>query len=210
MFTKKELSKLYWLSGSVCGGKTTISSLIAERLNWNVYHCDKYFKQNCKKALPEKHPTFHRISKITGDELWLRSLDEQISTQIAFEDEEFIIALEEIKKILKKNDRPLIFDGHVSPKTLLPFLYNKNHSFYLIATEKFQIEKYSQRPEISDVLNKTSNKKLAWNNWMQRDIATAHSIKELSKQNGLSWLSVDGSLSIEETYNKITKQFIVH
>lgn len=207
IFTKKELSRLYWLVGSVCGGKTTISTPIAERLNWNVYHCDKYFNENRKKASPKKHPTFYKISQITGDELWLRPLDEQILMQIAFEDEEFIIALEELSKMLKEDDRSLIFDGHVSPKTLPPFLYDKNHAFYLVATEKFQIGKYSQRPEILDVLNKTSNKKLAWYNWMQRDMATARSIKEQAKQKGLSCLSVDGSLSIEETYNKIIKQF---
>ena len=42
MLTKEQLSRIYWLCGSTCAGKTTTSSALAERLGWNVYHVDEW------------------------------------------------------------------------------------------------------------------------------------------------------------------------
>ncbi|MFA6392121.1 MAG: hypothetical protein WCW66_05250 [Patescibacteria group bacterium] len=207
MFTKKDFSRMYWLSGSVCSGKTTISSLIAERLNWNVYHSDEWIDQHREKASPTEHPTFYKISRITGDDLWLRPLEEQIATEESFSDEEFELIKEDLKQCLKEDKRPLLFDGYVSPHTLAPLLASPQHVYYLIATKEFQLHNYSKRPWINNVLAKTSDRKLAWRNWMQRDIASARILKEQVIQENLSWLSVDGSLNISETTNQIIQHY---
>lgn len=207
IFSKKELAQMYWINGSVCAGKTTVSEEISKIMNWNIYHCDAWLDKHRNKASPKKHPNFYKISRITGDELWLRPLEEQIATEDISADEEFELALEDLKKILKEDSRPLLFDGFVTPKKLLPLLPSKNHAFYLIATEEFQLHHYSQRPWIDEVLAKTSNKQLAWHNWMQRDLAAARSLEKQVKKTSTPWLSVDGSISLQETIDHIIKHF---
>lgn len=207
MLTEKDLYRIYFLSGSVCSGKTSVSSILANRLNWNIYHCDDWREKHGKKADPKITPTFFKVSKLTGDDLWLRPLKEQIETDDVSGDEEFELAIEDLKECLENDERPIIFDGYVSPRKLLPLLASKNHAFYLVATEEFQLHHYKKREWIENVLSKTSDKELAWQNWMQRDLASARSLEKQAIETNLPWLSVDGSIDIEATVDLIAKHF---
>lgn len=51
ILTPEDLGRLFWLSGSTCAGKTTVSSEAAERLGWNVYHCDDPKRYDPKKFM---------------------------------------------------------------------------------------------------------------------------------------------------------------
>ena len=208
MLSQRDLSRIYWLSGTPCGGKTSVASAIAKKRNWAVCHSDDYFDDHCSRAHPDRHPIFYKISRLTGDDLWLRSIEAQIATEQPFHDEQFDLVQEDLSKLLRDDSRPIIYEGVVSPRILKPILPSMAHVFYLIPNEEFQIEKYSQRTFIHAVLAKTSNRELAWENWMARDAALAESFREQVQQNRVPWLLVDGQKSLAETISLVEANFL--
>jgi hypothetical protein len=206
--SQNDLARVYWISGSVCAGKTTVSSIIAERNGWNAYHADEWEDAHRERATPETHPTYHAVSRITGDDLWLRPLEEQIRTDQVGADEELDLILDDAAELLSENGKPLLIDGYIRPSRLLPLLPSKKHAFYLIATEHFLLEQYKRRPWIHDVLAKTTDKQKAWDNWMKRDLAAARSLQNEASENDMQFLNVDESRSINETVELIERHFL--
>ncbi len=204
----KNLNRIYWLSGSPCAGKTTISSIIAERNDWNVYHCDARWDNHRERANTEKHPHWHAYSRLNGDELWLMPVEQHVAEAERAYDEEFELLLEDLEAILLDNDRPVIFDGYVSPRNLIRVLPSAAHAFYLVAADSFQRKYYEQRPWIHEVLKKTSDVEKAWANWMSRDAISARMLESELKQQKIPWLLVDGSITLGETTARIAAQFM--
>lgn len=206
--TREDLQRVYWLSGTPCGGKTTISGSIAEKLNWNVYHVDEHWDAHKERACPDKHPTYHSITRITGDQLWLRPIQEQIQTEPSFVAESFPFILEDVKAQLDSDDRNLVIDASVVPACIEPFLPDASHIYYLIPLEDFQRHHYSRRPSIKSTLAKTTDPETAFSNWMIRDAAYARWLETQLDRSGFTRQQVDGSISIDETIQLVLKQFI--
>lgn len=194
-----DLSRVFWLSGSPCGGKTTISDVLASRYNWNVYHVDNYWDSHKQRSCPIKQPAYHAISHITGDDLWLRPVEEQIKSEPIFVAESFSFILEDVEELLRQDERVLIVDASVVPESILHLLPTRRHIFYLIPEEGFQLLQYSQRPSIKTTLGKTTDPELAWANWMTRDAAYARWLTAEVQKENLPHLIVDGTVSLEET-----------
>lgn len=184
-----------------------MGNALAERFNWNVYHVDDYWDSHYERADPEKHPTYFSITRVTGDDLWLRPLEEQIRTEPTFVEEAFPLIREDIERLLLEDARPLIVDASVVPRSIEPILPSMNHIFYLIPTEAFQREQYSQRLFVKRTLAKTTNEALAWTNWMARDAAYARWLLGSVKKAGLPYLVVDGSKPLEMTIDLLASHF---
>jgi hypothetical protein len=202
-----QMQRVFWLSGSPCGGKSTVSTALAGKYNWNIYHVDDQWDSHCERAHPSVHPTFYSISRVTGDALWLRPLEEQIRTEPDFINDIFPLILEDIGSMLDADDRPLIVDASVVPKSIVAHLPSKVHIFYLIPEERFQRHQYALRPSIEPTLAKTSNRELAFSNWMARDAAYARWLLEEVKRYALPHLVVDGSQTLEERISMIGDHF---
>ncbi|MCB9156204.1 MAG: hypothetical protein H6645_03700 [Caldilineaceae bacterium] len=203
-----QLRRVYWLGGSPCAGKSTVSEMIAEQLGWQVYHCDDWDEVHRARADVVKHPTFHAVTKLRGDALWLRPVEEQLATEIRFHGEQLALVLEDLPQILATDERPLLVEGSAPlPHLLTPLLPNRHHAFWLIPTETFQRYYYAQRPWVPGQLATTSNPAQAFENWMQRDAAFARWLEGQVAHDNLEWWQVDGTISIEETAELVTKHF---
>ena len=42
MNIKNKAHLIYWLGGSTCAGKSTISNVFSEKYGFTIYHCDDY------------------------------------------------------------------------------------------------------------------------------------------------------------------------
>ena len=201
------LDRVYWLSDSPCAGKTTVSDAMASRFNWKVYHADDHWDSHCSRARPDQHPTFYAISRITGDDLWLRPIEEQIRTEPLFITDCFPLILEDVKKALQSDSRNLIVDASVVPSSIASLIPSKNHIFYLIPEEKFQRDHYAQRSSIHPTLAKTSDPERTFSNWMARDAAFARWLEGEVDKYKLSRILVDGTLTLESTINIVAEHF---
>ncbi len=206
---KFPLDNVYWLGGSPCAVKSTVANAIADRLGWRVYHCDDWFADHRERSNPVQQPTFHHLSHLQGDALWLRPVAQQIASEIHFCAEEFSLVLEDIERMVVEEERPLLFEGAAAlPHLLAPLLPQPHHAFWLIPAEAFQRQHYARRPWVDGILAATSNPAQAFENWMSRDAGFARWLETEAVKNGLSWLQVDGSLSIAETVSHVTRHFL--
>lgn len=208
ILSNDELGRLYWLSGSTCAGKTTTSSVVADRLQWAVYHCDDWEAKHRERADSRRHPSWTKYSQLTGDPLWLQPIEQHLALDALATREQFELIVEDLSALLKQDSRPLLYDGFVAPEILTALIPSKSHAVYLVSTETFQRRNYEQRPWIKDVLSRTSDPIQAWNNWMARDAAGARTLETAIRQTELPWISVDGTDSIEKTIERICGHFL--
>lgn len=207
ILTSEDLARLFWISGSTCAGKTSISSAVAERLNFSVYHCDEHEHAQGHRADSSRHPNWFSYARLTGDALWLQPVEQHLACEERACVEQFELIVEDLAKCLKADSRPLIYDGYVSPYILAPLLPRNSHAFYLVASDAFQRSFYKQRPWIKDVLAKTSDPELAWENWMLRDSMGARALESKLRETHLDWILVDGTLPLHETINRVAAHF---
>ncbi|MCB0334798.1 MAG: hypothetical protein KDD62_00790, partial [Bdellovibrionales bacterium] len=160
-----------------------------------------------ERADPDKHPTWHHYSRITGDELWFLERDEHVRVQEQAANEQLELIVEDLIKFLKEDGRPLLYDGYVSPEQLDGLIPSKRHAYYMVAEEEFQRRNYAERQWTKNVLAKTSDPEQAWDNWMYRDVTRARLLRQDIEKHGYAWHMVDGSISIEETVDKVIAHF---
>ncbi len=203
-----DLERIFWLAGSPCAGKTTLSQIIADHFKWTIYHCDEWFDRHRQRSTPEYQPTLYHVSRLQGDDLWLRPVAKQIRTEIDFCVEEFDFVLHDLAELQKQSDTPILFEGTPAvPHVLKPLLPGHYHALWLVPTEHFQRHYYAQRPWIHGYLNQTSAPERAFDNWMARDAGFARWLEHEVAAHHLAWINVDGSLTIEQTAALIIEHF---
>ena len=96
----------YSIGGSTCSGKSTIAQMLIDKYAWNSYKADDFLPQHLEKSSSEIHPTLHKLSKLTWNEIWMRPLHEQIEDVFQGYHEESLMIMEDLlglKEVLKTN-----------------------------------------------------------------------------------------------------------
>ena len=115
---KRDLTHVYWLGGSSCAGKTTMSERFEKELGFDIYHIDpKWFGDHLHAADPERHPGMvkHRES-VEG--LGLQEIfetipvDDFVESQIQFFTEEFGMIVDDLYEFPK--DKPILAKARLS------------------------------------------------------------------------------------------------
>jgi hypothetical protein len=75
---------------------------------------------------------------------------------------------------------------------------------FLVPTKAFQLYHYSQRPWITQILKDCDDPEQAFDNWMMRDHLFGQEILRQAKARQYGTLVVDGTLSIDEQYEKVS------
>ena len=71
----------------------------------------------------------------------------------------------------------------------------------------FQYHFYSQRPWVPYILEGCTDKKKAFENWMERDVLFAETVHADAKQRGYVCLVTDGSVGIDEMFRTVCNLF---
>ncbi|GJM41486.1 MAG: hypothetical protein DHS20C20_17680 [Ardenticatenaceae bacterium] len=192
-----EFDHIYWLGGSPCAGKSSIAQKLCEQFGLHLYHCDSQFEQHLKQVTPKTAPTIHHLHQLSCDELWLRPVAEQLRTEITYHEEQFQMILADLQKL--PTETKILVEGAVlMPTAVSPYLHQNHQAIWIIPTASFQRHHYAQRPWVQGVLKDCGQPDLAFENWMQRDIAYAKWIRQETAVHELNCLVVDGSYTIEE------------
>ena len=72
------IANLYWIGGSPCSGKSTITDRLAATHGMEVYRCDEAYVAHLDLITPEEHPTYHRLAHAACDEVWMRPIPQQV------------------------------------------------------------------------------------------------------------------------------------
>ena len=78
---KEYLKNVYFITGTPCGGKTTISRELANRHNILVYDIDEQFEKHQQVSNAAFQPAMNKKFK-DADEFFLRTVDDYTTLQL--------------------------------------------------------------------------------------------------------------------------------
>ncbi len=94
---------LYIMGGSPCSGKSTIAEMLAEKFGFQYFRVDdcidKYIEMGAKKG----YPICQKQKVMNPEQIWMRDPQIQCEEEIAFYEETFAFAMEELKQIDAEN-----------------------------------------------------------------------------------------------------------
>jgi uridine kinase len=200
------LPNVLWIGGSPCSGKSSVAEQLAEIYNLNLYRVDDHYGEHIEQINPVRQPTMALLTQMSWDDLWMRPVELQVETALAFYGEIFEIILADLKKIKPKSG--IIVEGvALLPSNLAKISIPTENAFFMVPTSEFQLEHYSKRPWIQDILAETSDPKQAFANWMARDVRFGELVVEEAAACGYTSMVVDGSASLEENIAEVSSHF---
>ena|SRR5690554_5897704 len=197
---------VYWIGGSPCAGKTSISEMLVEKYDFTLYRCDDYLDKHLKIGAKRNYPIMSKLCKMSCDEIWMRSIDIQVYEEFQYYREEFSLILEELEEY--SVEQTVLVEGTaVLPDAIEVLNIEKNRVVFIVPSANFQLEHYIKRDFIPYVLEGCKNKDKAFENWMQRDMEFAKEIARQARLNQKTLIVTDGSNSLQENFKRVEDHF---
>lgn len=203
---QQKLSNVFWLGGSTCAGKTTISNRLSSETGFSIYHCDQFIGEHINKASPLQHPAMYEAAKVSWDKLLSYSTAEFLKFTIQVYQEEFKMIIEDL--LLLPKDKPVLVEGvNIFPDFVCDVVSDKHHAIWIIATEEHYRANQPNRKEMYERLKTCSDPVSAQNSYMIKDIEMGKYILNRCKALNQKTIMVEEGSSIEENINIIKKHF---
>lgn len=203
---KDEWGHVFWLGGSPCSGKSSISEILAKQFGLRVYKVDDYFDAHLKRAISENQPHLYQVGQMSWDEIWMRPVAEQVANEIAIYREQFSMILDDLRAM--PDDRPILAEGAaLLPDLAAPLLTRSNQALFMVPTEHFQKKTYAQRAWIQTILAQCHAPEQAFANWMDRDVGFGQWVAATAVTYNLHVLIVNGRQSITQNASYAATHF---
>jgi hypothetical protein len=204
--TEDKLKRVFWLGGSPCAGKTSISEILASRFDLDVYHVDEAFETHVQYLNPAHQPTLTRWLASSWNQRWMQSVDCLVAEAIACYREHFDFIRQDILT------RPLPKSLLVEGTALLPIevdkiLPQRSNAIWITADDHFQRQHYAERKWARRIVDQCDDPEVAFHNWMERDIRFAQWIRTEISTLDLQLLKIDGSRTVEENAEVVAARF---
>lgn len=195
---------IYYIGGSPCSGKSTISKLLEKKYGFYYFELDERLGDYMEKAKLQGKIYSSKYFTKTTDQIWLRDPHVLKYEEFEFYKEIFEYAFEELNNLPKNIDIITEGAGYL-PELMKKIDVSPNEYVCIVPTKEFQYEYYSKRTWVPTILEKCSDKKLAFSNWMERDALFAVDVLNSAKQLNYASILVDGSIGIEENLSVVEK-----
>lgn len=204
------MQHIYFLGGSPCAGKTTISHIIAQEFGWQIYHIDREVESYLERADKQAHPYLSSYKDLGLKRFLLLPAKEQLDMVLGMSQEQFAFVLEDIAQF--PNDIPTLVEGaNIRPQEVAQSLPNLAHALWLVPTEEFQLDVYPRRGTwVQDVLrhNFEDDARVdVFEQWMERDAMMARWAAQSAENLGIRVIVVDGSTTLLENAELVMKHF---
>ncbi len=204
---RPDLSRVLWLGGSACAGKTGVARRLARTYGLASYHCDEEFEAHKARAVAARHPHFCRLMDLAGDGLWRRPPAELAAELAAFYQDEFAMVVEDLAELTRAG--PVLAEGAgLLPGLVQAHLGHPWQALFLVAGGEFRRRLYPGRGEWVDrLLARCRDPGQAFQNWMARDDRFAALVAAQAAERGLACWPVDGSRTLEDTAAAAARHF---
>lgn len=197
---------IYWIGGSPCSGKSSITEKLAKRYGFHYYKFDDNLERFLKIAADNGKNVCKRLKNYSIDETFLRDIEEQVNDEFLFYEEVFDILLDDLSKI--NNDNGIIVEGAgLLPNNIMKHGIDQSKYIVIVPTRDFQLQKYAEREWVSHYLADSTEPNKAYDNWMARDIEFAKIVNQQAIDYGMKVIVVDGKVSIDENYKIVESHF---
>jgi len=205
---RHDLAHVLWIGGAPCSGKSSLTDMLAGEYGLMVYRCDDAFPEHAECVDPGRHPTFHRLSNLAWDEIWMRPVGVQIAEEMECYREEFEMIVDDL--LAYPRSLPVIAEGAaLLPRCVSDVLLDRRHAIWIVPTEAFQRAHYTpeQRPWVRDILKQCEDPGRAFRNWMERDVGFARQVVRQVEELELELIEVDGRRTIAENAQAVAEHF---
>jgi shikimate kinase len=197
--------KVYYIGGSPCSGKSTVAEMVSKKFEFFYYKLDDRLDEHMKQANKNHKSRCKAYFGMTSEQIWMRKPEIQFDDEVNIYREIFEYALSDIGKLKV----PVVIAEGAGFLPELMKLEDIRESEYICITptRDFQIEKYSKREWVSYVLEGCTDKKAAFENWMERDAIFAKYASETAEKNGYKTILTDGMRDASDMLNMVEKAF---
>ena len=203
---KEYLKNVYFITGTPCGGKTTISRELAKRHNLLIYDIDEQFPYHQKISNSTFQPSMNKVFK-DADEFFGRTVEEYKKWLIDNTREQLDFVLLDLIRF--SQNRIVLCDCHLTVKEAEKFT-EASRIVFLIKEPSNLMEDYCNRPdhqEFNDFINSASDTAKA------KAVCNA-ALKNLNekrckdiKDSNYYWIERTCSSTIRETAEKVERHF---
>ena len=203
---KEYLKNVYFITGTPCAGKTTISRELAKRHNLLVYDIDEQYPNHRKISNAAFQPSMNKVFK-DADEFFGRTVEEYKKWLLDNTREQLDFVLLDLIRL--SQNQTVLCDCHLTVEEAEKFT-EPSRIVFLIKEPSNLIDDYCNRPdhqEFSDFINSTSDTEKA------KTIcnATLKSLNEKKcneiKGSGYYWLERTPKSTVVETVGKVERHF---
>lgn len=146
---KNYLKNIYFISGTPCGGKTTVSKFLGKKHNIPVYDIDELFDQHRELSSPEFQPNMNKTFK-DADEFFGRSVEEYRNWLLGNSREQLDFILLDL--IRMSQDKKIICDCILTLEQAKRFT-DPSHTVFLVRNPENLVDDYCNRPDHQDFSN---------------------------------------------------------
>ncbi|MBP2622914.1 AAA family ATPase [Streptococcus oricebi] len=194
----------YCIGGSPCSGKSTIASILGEHYQLLPIKLDDLLEDFTQAARRDGAPLSNLRANRAADQIWLREPPLMFEEEWSFYEEIFPYLGH---YLVENQDKTLLIEGAGLLPHLIKSLEMELSYLCITPTADFQKEHYAKREWVPYVLRASSKPQLAFENWMNRDILFAQKCREEAERLGYPSLITDGSQSVEEMAEQVTRIF---
>lgn len=203
---KEYLKNVYFITGTPCGGKTTIAKELAKRHYLMAYNIDEMFEKHQRIANPEYQPAMTK-SFANADEFFGRTVDEYKQWLLDNTREQLDFVLLDLIRL--SQDQIVLCDCHLTVEEA-DKLTDPSRIVFLIKDPSNLVDDYCNRPDhqgFSNFINSASHVERA------KDVcnATLKSINmrsyETIKASKYFWLEKSERSTVDETVRKVEQHF---
>lgn len=200
------MKKIFYIGGSPCSGKSTVAEKITDSFDFYYYKVDDYLERFTQTGAKCGYKICKKQAEMLPEQIWMRNPKLQCEEELRFYHEIFDLILLSINQV--ETDKCIITEG----AAFLPELMDKisvsiNNYISITPTKSFQIEHYEQREWITYVLEDCSDKKKAFENWMDRDALFAVEVRNQCANLGYKSIITDNNVEFDHTYQLVCRQF---
>lgn len=203
---KEYLKNVYFITGTPCGGKTTISRELAKRHNLLVYDIDEQFEKHQEMSDFKFQPSMNKNFK-DADEFFGRTVEEYKQWLISNTREQLDYVLMDLIRL--SQDRIVLCDCHLTLEQAEQ-ITDVSRVAFLIREPSNLVEEYCNRPDhqgFANFINSASDVVKA----KKTCSATLQSLNEKAykviKASNYFWVERTPESTVEETLAKVEQHF---
>lgn len=205
---KEYLKNVYFITGTPCGGKTTISRELAKRHDLLVYDVDERFSDHQKMSNSINQPAMNKTFK-NADEFFCRTIEDYSKWLLNNTREQLDFVLLDLIRL--SQNQTVLCDCHLTVEEAEQ-LTEASRIVFLIKEPSDLVDDYCNRPDhqgFSDYINSTSDVEKA----KAVCNATLKSINmkryEAIKASDYLWLERDCHSTVEDTVRRVEQHFLL-
>ncbi len=203
---KEYLKNVYFVTGTPCGGKTTLSRELAKRHDLLVYDIDEEFEKHQKLSNPDYQPSMNKNFK-DADEFFGRTVEEYKQWLISNTREQLDFVLLDLIRL--SQNQIVVCDCHLTMEQAAQ-ITEPSRIVFLLKEPSNIIDDYINRPDhqgFCDFIHSATDVKKA----KETCNATLRSLNEKHyrdiKESGYFWLERTPQSTVEETVDKVERHF---